>query len=72
MARTPARKAGVLVVAAGRHVTGLSLSLPTAPTISSDVHALSVKGPAFDQLVTMSKFLCLGMELIVFDAPTGA
>ena len=32
--------------------------------ISSDVHALSIKGPAFDQLVTMSKFLCLGMELV--------
>src|SRR5262249_54381019 len=32
--------------------------------ISSDVHALSIKGPAFDQLVTMSKFLCLGMALI--------
>ena len=32
--------------------------------ISSDVHALSIKGPAFDQLMTMSKFLCLGMELI--------
>jgi dihydroorotase len=31
--------------------------------ISSDVHALSIRGPAFDQLVTMSKFLCLGMEL---------
>jgi dihydroorotase len=31
--------------------------------ISSDVHALSIKGPAFDQLVTMSKFLCLGMDL---------
>jgi dihydroorotase len=31
--------------------------------ISSDVHALSVNGPAFDQLVTMSKFLALGMEL---------
>src|SRR5712692_5442561 len=31
--------------------------------ISSDVHALSINGPAFDQLVTMSKFLCLGMEL---------
>src|SRR5205814_7709943 len=31
--------------------------------ISSDVHALSIKGPAFDQLVTMSKFLCLAMEL---------
>jgi dihydroorotase len=32
--------------------------------ISSDVHALSINGPAFDQLVTMSKFLCLGMELV--------
>ena len=32
--------------------------------ISSDVHTLSINGPAFDQLVTMSKFLCLGMELI--------
>lgn len=32
--------------------------------ISSDVHALSINGPAFDQLVTMSKFLCLGMQLI--------
>ena len=31
--------------------------------ISSDVHALSIKGPAFDQLVTVSKFLCLGMDL---------
>jgi dihydroorotase len=31
--------------------------------ISSDVHALSIRGPAFDQLVTMSKFLCLGMGL---------
>jgi dihydroorotase len=31
--------------------------------ISSDVHALSVNGPAFDQLVTMSKFLALGVEL---------
>jgi dihydroorotase len=31
--------------------------------ISSDVHTMSINGPAFDQLVTMSKFLCLGMEL---------
>src|SRR5712691_1724957 len=31
--------------------------------ISSDVHALSINGPAFDQLVTMSKFLALGMPL---------
>jgi dihydroorotase len=31
--------------------------------ISSDVHTLSINGPAFDQLVTMSKFLGLGMAL---------
>ena len=31
--------------------------------ISSDVHALCVDGPAYDLLVTMSKFLCLGMGL---------
>jgi dihydroorotase len=31
--------------------------------ISSDVHAMSVNGPAFDQLVTMSKFLALGLDL---------
>ena len=32
-------------------------------TISSDVHALCIDGPAFDLLTTMSKFLCLGMGL---------
>jgi dihydroorotase len=32
-------------------------------TISSDVHALCFNGPAFDQVTTMSKFLCLGMPL---------
>jgi dihydroorotase len=32
--------------------------------ISSDGHALSINGPAFDQLMTMSKFLCLGIELV--------
>jgi dihydroorotase len=31
--------------------------------ISSDVHALCIDGPAFDLLVTMSKFLCLGVPL---------
>jgi dihydroorotase len=31
--------------------------------ISSDVHSLSIQGPAFDLLTTMSKFLCLGMPL---------
>ena len=32
-------------------------------TISSDVHALCINGPAFDQVTTMSKFLCMGMKL---------
>jgi dihydroorotase len=32
-------------------------------TISSDVHALCIGGPAFDQVTTMSKFLCMGMSL---------
>jgi len=32
-------------------------------TISSDVHALCIDGPAFDLLRTLSKFLCLGMTL---------
>jgi dihydroorotase len=32
-------------------------------TISSDVHKLSAEGPAFDQAVTLSKFLCLGVPL---------
>lgn len=32
-------------------------------TISSDVHALCINGPAYDQVTTMSKFLCLGMGL---------
>ncbi|HEY1364868.1 MAG TPA: amidohydrolase/deacetylase family metallohydrolase [Xanthobacteraceae bacterium] len=32
-------------------------------TISSDVHALCINGPAFDQVTTMSKFLCLGVPL---------
>ena len=31
--------------------------------ISSDVHTLSIEGPAFDLLTTMSKFLALGVEL---------
>jgi len=33
-------------------------------TISSDVHALCIDGPAFDQVTTLSKFLCLGMPLV--------
>jgi dihydroorotase len=32
--------------------------------ISSDVHALSINGPAFDQITTMSKLLSLGMDLV--------
>lgn len=32
-------------------------------TISSDVHMLCINGPAYDQVTTMSKFLCLGMDL---------
>jgi dihydroorotase len=32
-------------------------------TISSDVHALCIDGPAFDLVTTMSKFLCFGVEL---------
>lgn len=31
--------------------------------ISSDVHVFCINGPAFDNLETMSKFLCLGMAL---------
>ncbi len=31
--------------------------------ISSDVHALCINGPAYDQVTTMSKFLLLGMSL---------
>ena len=31
--------------------------------ISSDVHVLSINGPAFDLLHTMGKFLALGMQL---------
>ena len=32
-------------------------------TISSDVHMFCIDGPAYDQVTTMSKFLCLGMDL---------
>jgi len=32
--------------------------------ISSDVHAYSINGPAYDLLTTMSKFLAVGMPLI--------
>lgn len=32
-------------------------------TISSDVHVLSLDGPVYDQAITLSKFLCLGVPL---------
>ena len=32
-------------------------------TISSDVHTLCIEGPAYDQVTTLSKFLCMGMPL---------
>lgn len=32
-------------------------------TISSDVHTLCINGPAYDQVTTMSKFLCMGVSL---------
>jgi dihydroorotase len=32
-------------------------------TISSDIHQLCINGPAFDQVTTMSKFLCMGVDL---------
>lgn len=39
--------------------------------ISSDVHTIAIEGPAFDQLVTMTKFLRLGMtETEVIRAST--
>jgi len=31
--------------------------------ISSDVHVISIKGPAFDLLHTLGKFIALGMTL---------
>jgi len=41
--------------------------------ISSDVHQLSVNGPAYDQITTMSKLLSLGMDLTaVIRASTAA
>lgn len=33
-------------------------------TISSDIHVLCIAGPVFDQVTTLSKFLCLGMPLV--------
>jgi dihydroorotase len=39
-------------------------------TISSDLHTESVKGPVFDLVTTMSKFLTLGMDLVSVIAAT--
>ena len=39
-------------------------------TISSDIHALCINGPAFDQATTLSKFFCLGMPLSDLVAAT--
>ncbi len=45
----------------------------TPDVISSDVHLYSADGPAYDVLVTMSKFLCLGLPLTdVVRAATSA
>jgi dihydroorotase len=32
-------------------------------TISSDIHALCIDGPVYDQVTTLSKFLALGLSL---------
>ena len=32
-------------------------------TISSDIHQLCIDGPVYDQVTTMSKFLCMGVSL---------
>jgi dihydroorotase len=45
--------------------------------ISSDVHMFNINGPVFDLLVTLSKFLCLGVDLptlvrTVTSAPAAA
>jgi dihydroorotase len=39
-------------------------------TISSDVHTLCINGPAFDQVTTLSKFLCLGVPMAEVIAAT--
>jgi len=65
-----ARERGVLFdIAHGKgafafHVARAMLAGGFPPdVISSDVHALCVNGPAFDNLETMSKFLQLGIKL---------
>jgi dihydroorotase len=43
-------------------------------TISSDIHALCIDGPAYDQATTLSKFLALGMPLpeVIAASPVNA
>lgn len=49
----------------GLRVTRAMLDRGFVPDIiSSDVHALNVDGPVFDQLATLSKFYCLGLDLM--------
>jgi dihydroorotase len=49
----------------GLRVTRAMLDNGFVPdVISSDVHALNVDGPVFDQLATLSKFYCLGLDLM--------
>ena len=55
-------------------VAGAMLDAGLPPhSISSDVHMMSAEGPAFDQLVTLSKFLHLGMDIpdIIRASTTG-
>ncbi len=65
-----ARKRGVLFDV-GHGMGSLSFKVARAmldagfmpDTISSDVHSLNLEGPVFDQAITLSKFLCLGIPL---------
>ena len=67
---SPARKRGVLFDI-GHGMGSFSFAVARTmlekgfmpDTISSDVHALCIDGPAFDLITTLSKFLCLGVPL---------
>ncbi len=75
---TAARERGVLFdighgMGSFAFATGRAMLVQDFPpdTISSDVHAMCIDGPAFDLLVTMTKFLVLGLDLPeVVDAVT--
>lgn len=59
---------GSFAFATGRAMLGQGFR---PDTISSDVHAMCIDGPAFDLLTTMTKFLALGLDLPeVVDAAT--